>query len=814
MFESYLKIAAKSLLSHRVSTFINISGLCLGIACSLVIAYLVKYDLSFDSFHTHADRIYRVVRVSEIEGSEEYRTGTSLPLYPAMKSEIASLKGITTVNYWGGAQIDILNKDGNSVNKFLENDGGAFVDSSFFKVFDFHGTRFHWIEGNPETALSQPNSVVLSASIAKKYFGDDEALGRVLKIANRLGVTVTGVVNDLPQNTDFPFKIFISYSTLTSLIHSGRMTDWGSVDDDNQIYIILPPHVSKIEMEKQIAKLHSSHAPEIAKFRHYLLQPLHEVKMDSRFGNFTGRTISEKTLWALGLSGLFLLLLVCINFINLSIARSMARSREVGIRKVIGGSRSQIIAQFMAETFIITLIAGILAILLDEAIKPELQVLFNFNVTGLFLLNIFVLKTLGVIILTVTLVAGIYPALMQSGFPPVTMLKNTLTTKVSSGLQFSNVLILVQFTITLILVTGTLIIYRQMKFFNQVDLGFNKDAVVNVHIPEQQASLLSTFRNELLSNALISKISFSSTLPSGNDRSHQATDIRRKDAADNDNQVFECQFVDPEYINLYQMKLVAGRNFTSADTSGSIILNQTLVKKLNYKDPEEAIGSLVKMGEEVLTVVGVVKDFHTGSLKDGMEKVGLVYNPRAFNIASIKLSASENRLNAGQIHQTIDFIKKNWAVAFPDKIFDYSFLDKNIEAFYKQDLRFSEISQILSVLFLLIGCLGLYGLISFIINKKMKEIAIRKILGASLPNVLLLLTRNYLKLVLFAFIVAVPFSYYLMNNWLQKYAFRIGMQWWFFFIPLILILFTSILTVGGHTLKAARRNPADIIKYE
>ncbi len=814
MLKNYFKIAIKNLLVHRLNSFINVVGLSIGIACALLIAYIVKYDLGFDSFHTNASSIYRVVRVSEVEGQTEYRTGTSLPLTPAMKSEIAVLHDVTAVAYWGNGQINVIGSDGNSVNKFLENDGGAFVDNAFFKIFDFGDKDFKWIEGNPQTALKDPNSVVLCQSIAHKYFDNEDPLGRILQVRGKLDVTVTGVVSDLPSNTDFPFSVFISYETLNKMMGDRATTDWTSVDDGHQTYIILPKGVSKQEIERQIARVHAAHAPNLAKMRHYLLQPLDEVHEDSRFGNYRNQTISKKTIWTLSLSGLFLLIMACINFVNLSVARSIARSKEVGIRKVIGSSRFQIIVQFVAETFIITACAAILALIIDELVVPQLQGTFDFKVQGLLINNLFIIKILVLMTVAVSLLAGLYPAIMQSGISPALVLKNNISSKITKGIRFSNVLILFQFTITLIFVTGTIIIYSQMQYFNRVDLGFDKDAVINVNMPVAKPSLLNSFRDQLDSNPLISGICFSSTTPSGQYRNLNATDIRRKGSPPEDNLVFECQMVDPHYIDLYKIKLVAGRNLNLADTGRSVILNENLLKKLNYDSPEKAIGSEVLMGREPFTVVGVIEDFHSESLKNGLNKVALLVNPHAFHVASIKLAVPSAGLKADDIQKCIASIRKVWTAIYPDRVFDYEFLDKSIEAYYREEHRFSTLFQLLSGIFLLIGCLGLYGLISFIINQRMKEVAIRKILGASLSGILLLLSKNYIKLVVAAFCIATPLAYIIMSQWLEKFVYRTDLKWWNFAIPGVLVLITAILTVSGHILGAARQNPANIIKYE
>ena len=816
MFRSYLKIALRILQTNRVNSIINIVGLSLGVTSTLIIAFIINYELGYDSFHTHSDQIYRVVRVSQVEGETEYRTGTSWPLSPAIKNEIAMLKYMTYMTYWGGAQVDIIISDELSSIKSFKEKGCAFVSESFFEIFDYKHAGLKWLYGNPETALSKPNSIVLTESLARKYFGTDMVVGRSIRLYQHIDVIVTGVISDLPSNTDFPFTLISSYSTIYELIGRQRMDSWGSVSDNHQTYIILPEGLSKDEMEKEITKVHEKYvSKDIASMRTYPLQPLSEVHRDSRFGNYTNKFTSMKSIWILAIVGIFLLIMISINFINISIASSVSRSKEIGLRKAIGGKRSQITIQFLTETFTLTCISAIIALIVAEFLKEELQNLFDFQTQGLFITHRFVALTVLAIVVIVTLSAGLYPAVVQSGYSPSTILNKTISTKLGKSIRISNVLVLIQFTITIMLITSTLIVFQQIRYFNTVDLGFEKDAIINVYLPDNTPSSLSSFRNQLLSNSAIDQVCYSSTLPSGLNRGTSFMDISKKGSTSDDNIIYEYQSIDPEYLNLYGLKLLAGGNLHFNDTNRSVIINQTLMNKLGYVSLEDCIGSEVEMGiGEPCTITGVLKDFHNQSLKDKFGKIAMVHNPNHFQVASIKLNIPKSGINSERLQSTIKQINNSWDLVFTENVFDYEFLDKNIEAFYKEEQRFSRMFQYLSVIFLVVGCLGLYGLISFIINKKMTELAIRKILGASSFNILTLLLKNYLILVVVAFLIATPIVYYIMKGWLQNFIYHINFQWWHFILPPLFVLIITFLTVSRNTYRAIKTNPVDTLKHE
>lgn len=815
MIRSYFKMAQRSLLAYKGNTIINILGLVIGIASALVITTVIRYELSFDTFHSDTDRIYRMVRVSgeDLSAMErsQCRTGISYPVPAAIKEEISSLEDITSMQYYGGVLVEVLDKSGSVLRKFREDRGLAFVEPSFFRIFDFKDTDFKWIEGNPEKALTEPLSVVLTKTLAKKYFPEGNALGMTIKLEKDADCKVTGVIEDLPPNTDFPFTALVSYVTV---MQGEKMNDWISVDDDHHTYLKLTPGITQKEMEKQIAKVHEKHtSKDIYESRHYLLQELSGLHSDPRFGNFNGRTISRQTVIALALVGLFLLLTAAINYINLATAQSVMRAKEVGLRKVMGGNRKSLVAQLLTETFTVVFIAGLIALLLSELLLTNLQSLLNIQATGYYLTDPFVLSSLFVIILVVTLFSGIYPSLVISRFSPVIALKNKFATERIGGFSMRKVLVVTQFTLTQMLVVGTFIVVAQIKFFQNVDMGFNHEAVITMTLPGRtDLGKIGLMEDQLKSLTSVSTVSFSSTLPSGLRRYRSFRDIARPEATSSKEYViFEYQVIDPHYLDLYQIKLLAGRNISWADSSGNILINKTLARSLRLGSPEEAISKELKMGGDKVTVVGVVDDFFSNSLKESVDNMVFVVRPRASAFVSVKLAIPGGN---GSMQDAITQIEKIWTASYPEHIFSYEFLDENIKAFYAQEQKYAQLFQLFSLIFLLIGCLGLYGLITFVVNRKGKEVAIRKVLGASLSNILVMFSKEYVQLIVLSFLLAVPVAFYAVTNWLSNFKNQIELQWWLFALPGILVLVIALLVVGIKSLNAANANPVDKLKYE
>ncbi|MEP6734681.1 MAG: ABC transporter permease [Chryseolinea sp.] len=811
MISSYFTMARRSLMAYKSNTTINILGLVIGIASALVIFTTVHFEMSFDTFHSNADRIYRVVRVSG-DNMDEFRSGVSWPVPVAMKEEISTLKDITAVEYFGGGEVEVLDSKGTSIRRFQEGQGLVLTGPSFFKIFDFAGTSFRWIEGNPATALREPNSMVLTRALAKKYFGDDQALGKVVKIEKQVDCKITGIIEDLPSNSDFPFKGLISYNTIHK---SGNreMHDWEAVGDAHHVYIVINQGTTQQEMERQIAKVHAAHTPkELHENRHYLLQPLSKLHREAKFGNFSGRTISNETILSLTLIGIFLLLTASINYVNLATAQSTMRAKEIGLRKVMGSNRNNLIGQFITETFVVVFISGILGLLLAEFLLLKFQSLLNVPWLSFHFMDPFTLKILSFIVVTVTILAGLYPSINISRFNPVTALKNKFGTEKVSGFSLRKILVVFQFTVTQVLVVGTFIIVSQMRFFNDRDMGFNKEGIITTTIPGNDPSKLKVLADQLRSQSYVSGVSYSFTLPSGASRNRNYNGIGRENATESkDFIVFEYASIDSAYFGIYKIKLLAGRNLVPTDTLGNLIVNKTLAKALQLGTPEQSLNSKVKLNGKLYTIVGVTDDYYSNSLKEGVDKIGMVLDPNAYYFLSIKLNTREQ--NAA-MPDAVAGIEKIWSSTFPESIFSYQYFDQNIKAFYEQEEKYAAMFQIFSFVFLAIGCLGLYGLITFVVNRKSKEIAIRKVLGATISQILVMFSKEYLQLILLSFLIAIPITWYAVDKWLSNFAERIPLQWWLFVAPGFIVLTVALLVVVSKSLRTANLNPVDKLKYE
>ena len=815
MWRSHFTSAGRNVWKHKTNSVVNILGLAMGVVCTLIIAMIIRYEMSFDTFHTAAADIYRIVRISQVEGQMEYRTGVVSPLPTTLSEEIPGLKNITSVSYHRNAQFTIVDVDKTS-RSFQENEGCGFVDSTFFDVFDFNQTQFKWLVGNRETAFSQPNTIVLTRSIAEKYFQSIDVLGKVLTFEKMLDLQVTGVVEDLPKNTDLPLKVMISYATIQQLRGERFMTEWSSVSDVNQCYFILPPGVGKVEIERQIAKIHAAHVPkDLAEMRSYKLQPLNEVHSDPRFGNYNLRTVTPESIWALAIIGGFLLIMVCINFINLSTAHAITRSKSVGIRKVLGSTRMQVMGQSIVETLLIITIATSIAIVISALLLNQIQSLTRTHITSAIYSDPFVWIFLALLAATITLLAGLYPAVSLSRYKPILAIKNSFNSKVWEGLTLREILLVTQFTIMQVLIIATFIAVKQMQVFKHMDMGFNKEAVINVEVPETSSDKLEAFENDMLSHSNIRNVSFSSSLPSGLKRAKWVWEIKRKSTISDEMLIFEYQSVDHNYLDLYDIKLLAGKGFAQNNNQHKIIINQTLSSKLGFSTPEQAIDNEVIIRNESITIIGVIEDIYSNSFKNELDKVGLMVVSDQYRLASIKLnSLTEASSDYQGIEASLAYIEQKWNSHFDKSVFTYSFLDDNVQAFYEEEARITNLFRIFSFVFLIIGCLGLYGLVSFIVNKKTKEVAVRKVLGASISQILLLFSKDYIKQIALAFIIAVPITYYFMSGWLNGFAYQITLHWWYFVAPGVFVLSAALLSVGSTTWRSAIANPTDSLRSE
>ncbi|HLY71665.1 MAG TPA: ABC transporter permease, partial [Puia sp.] len=582
MLKNYFKTSFRNLVRNKSFTFINVLGLTIGIASCLLIFLVIEFETSFDNFHKKKNRIYRVVTQFDRAGNLDYSSGVSIPVGDALRSEFSQLEAVGT----------ILGSGGNLVIVPDNHNGKKFKEPNIFyaqpQVFDILDTK--WLAGNPKTSLAEPNTVVLSKTIAEKYFGNwKDAVGKVIKHENRETLKVTGIIDDMPLNSDFPFQIVISYKTN----NNSTSTDWGSTSSDYNCLIVLAPNVSADQISSLLPAFRSRHEEKNDNSgikTSYLLQPLKQIHFDSKFENYNERTFSKELITGLALIGLFILAIACVNFINLATAQAVTRSKEVGIRKVLGGSRRQLVSQFMGETFLITIFSIAFGCLAAWIALPYLgQLLAIPLVQGLPQVSLIVLF-LSILAISVTALSGFYPSLVLSGFNPVNALKSKINSRSAGGISLRRGLVVLQFTIAQILIIGTLVVLSQMNFFQTQPMGFDKNAIVNVPLPGDSLShsKIDILRQELLSQPGIQNVSFSFSPPANNgDWTSEFTFNHSPKET-----IFEptLRWADADYFKTYGLAFVAGRPYVKSDTVNEFVVNETLVKKLGLSKPEDIIG--------------------------------------------------------------------------------------------------------------------------------------------------------------------------------------------------------------------------------
>jgi putative ABC transport system permease protein len=799
MIKNYLKTALRNLLLNRSYSFVNITGLVVGIAACLLIFIVLQYEKSFDSFHAKKDRIYRVVREGKNPVGREYRTGVPYPVTDGIRADYPQLENAAAIYGDNGVQVLIQNVKGETIKKFKE-DGVFLAEPQFFKMFDFN-----MLVGNPESAIKEPNTVLLTKSTATRYFGDWRiATGKTIRLYNEY-MKITGILDNPPANTDFPLKLVISYATLKKHTH---MNDWVSIADVNYCFVQLPAGYPPARFDKQLKAFVTKHMPPDHAGYDLVLQPLQEMHFDERFGNFNGRTFSKDLILALDLIGLFLLIVACVNFINLSTAQAINRAREVGVRKVLGGNRGQLLVQFLGETGMTCFIALILAVVLAIASLPfingllETHLSFNFfqnQGTPIFLLTIFVV---------VTILSGFYPALILSGFSPILALRSKVAAQAAKGISLRRILVVLQFAIAQVLIIGTLVVISQMNYFKNANVGFNKTAIVYIPFPGDSLSRTKTdvLRDQLIRQPGIARVAFSAGVPAGGGDWYTDLQLSSNHTKKAD-MVVGMLVGDTSYLHIYKFQLVAGRFYFPSDTAKEVLVNETLVNTLGLGTAKDVIGKQVNVSGMLRPIVGVVKDFHANSLRDPIGPLVMTSIKRAYGTVDIQIEP-------GKTKEALAAIETIWNKTYPDYVFEYHFIDQTIADYYKQENQLSQLYKIFSGIAVFISCLGLYGLISFMAVRRHKEIGIRKVLGASVRNIIFLLSQELTVLIVIAFLIASPIAWFFMNQWLQKYTFRIELGAGFFILTILLSLVIAWLTIGYSSIRAATANPVKSLKTE
>ena len=811
MIAPFLKLALRHLSKNRLYSVINILGLAVGVAACLLIFRLVHYELGFNSHYQNYERIVRIVTTekSETEG-EGHTPGIPIPAMDAMQNTVTQFEQFGRIREaWPIITVPDA-AGGMSSRKFNtqeEHEIGVFAEPAFFKIFDWK-----WLAGDSETALKEPNSVVLNQKMAEKCFDSwQAALGKTVLMDNAILLTVRGVVANAPDNTDFPFHVIVSYETLKKnadlYFYSN---DWGSTSSNNQAYALLHDAGQFDAANASLASVgqaeYTKDNPNFTKTHH--LQRLADLHYDDRFGTTGTHVISKSRLWVLSLVGLLIVVMACFNFINLATALSVRRSKEVGVRKTLGGSRTQLIRQFMGETALLVLFAITLGAVLAALLAPQLKHISDVPDTLPFFSNPAIWVFLLAVTVVVSVLSGFYPALVLAGFNPVKALKSNATPDRAGGGSLRKSLVVLQFMIAQGLIIGTLVTVSQLDYIRKMDLGFQPDLVYTTNVSYDSISgpRFETFKQKLLQIPGVESASFGSDVPSsGNTWASNFALGRGKDDAQFNTSIKYC---DPDYFKTYGLRLLAGRVLQPSDTSREAIVNQTLLRKLGIHNPEEVLGKELKLGgRRWMTVVGVVEDFNSHSVHRELEPITMTTRKELYNVVGIKIHP-EN------MPATTAAIQKVYDETFPEQVFEGEYFDESIAEFYRDENRFSLTCKGFALLAIFISCLGLFGLASLIAVQKTKEIGIRKVLGASVGSVVGLLSRDFLLLVLVAFAVAAPIAWWSMNQWLQDFVYRVSIGWQLFAFTGMLALLVAMAAISFQAIRAALANPVESLRSE
>ncbi|HWD89110.1 MAG TPA: ABC transporter permease [Mucilaginibacter sp.] len=808
MLKSYFKIAWRNIVRHKAYAAINISGLTVGIAACLLIFMVIQFETSFDTFRPNYKNIYHVVSIEKRESGQSYNPGVPFPVTAALRLDFPQAK-VAAINTNYGSQITVP-RDGSVVTasdkKFTENMGVMFMEPQFFDIF-----KADWLAGAP-SALAQPNMVVIDKSSAVKYFGDwKNAMGRSLQMDNVVDLKVAGVIDDARPNTDFPLKVLISFGTWKKYAKDYNFNDtWHRLSSNHQVFMLLPANESADRINAQFKTFYYRHTG--TKGRNTLeqfLQPLADMHFDKRFGNVLGDHQTDRaTLRTLSFIGVLIILMASINFINLSTAQSVGRSKEVGIRKVMGSSRRQLIAQVMGETTIIVVGAVLLSVLVAKMLLPYLKNVASVP-DSMSLLNTGTLLFLGGVTIAVVLLAGIYPALVVSGFKPVLALKNKITSASIGGIPLRRALVVLQFAISQFLIIGTMIAVRQMNFVSKADLGFDKEAVLVIPGYTDSISLakMNAYKQAVLQNPDVRSATFASDVPSSDN--NWATNFYFNNSRKENGLTTWLKYGDADYFRAFGLRFVAGKAYVQSDTAREAVVNETFIRKAGLTNPADAIGKTVSIngGSTWLPIVGVVKDFKTNSLREEIKPTV---------ISAVKANESEIaiKIHTKNLAKTVATLQRQWENTYPEYAYNGFFVDDTIAQFYKQETQMELIYKIFSGIAIFISCLGLYGLVSFMVVQRTKEVGVRKVLGASVGNIVLLLSKEFMLLITLAFAIAVPVGWYMMKGWLQSFVYRISIGADVFIIAIAASLLLAWFTVGYKAIRAALTNPVNSLRSE
>ena len=821
MFSNYLKIGWRNIRRNKVYSFINVLGLAMGICACIVIYLITGYDLSFDKFHPDGDRIYRIVGEFQQGSGEKIFFNSPIGDVAGFQNQIPGFEAAAGFHlYSEGVSIPDGDHPAKKFGGRVERSGSWSATSiitgpQYFDIF-----KYQWLAGNAKT-LNDPYKVALSQKRAIKYFGNiplEKMIGKKVIYQDSLQVSVSGIVKDWDENTDFGFTDFISVSTATHSFLKNQIPtdDWSSLSPHQSMaFVKLAVGTTAVQVNERFAAFIKQHVKldNPGSKLTMELQPLNDIHFTKEFhrgddgDNFD--KIYPPTLFALMGVALFILIIAVVNFINLSTAQSIQRAKEIGVRKVLGGSKTKLTFQFLTETAVLTLLAVIISALL---VKPVLSVFSSYIPQGItfYPFEPSMLLFLFSVTLVTTLLAGFYPAKVLSSYLPVLSLKGAAIQKGADKINLRKALIVFQFTISLIFIISVLVIGKQMRFMNNADKGFDTDAIITAYNWNDHQGKLNVFAENIKQLPGVSSVILQGTAPMG--FAQNIDNYKFKEKEENTRQVL-ADIGDKDFIPFYGMKLIAGRNMLAGDSLNELVINETFSKSLGFAKPQDAIGKLLYQqyyqGEKAYPVVGVVADYHTGSFHEAIQPVVIENVPdRKFGVA-IKVAGDEKNLKA-----TLSKIESQWKKIFPETAFDYSFLNESIARLFEQEQKTAWLMNVAMGITIFISCMGLFRLAMFTAEKRKKEIGIRKVLGASVASIAAMLSKDFIMLVGIAVLIASPVAGYFMNQWLQDFAYRTNIGWQVFVLAGLTGIFIALITVSFKAIKAAIANPVKSLRTE
>jgi len=803
MIKNYLKIAVRNIAKHKGFYFINVTGLAIGIACSILILFFVSHELSYDRFHEKADRIYRLAVRASIGDTRINQTYSSAITFQKLLEDFPEIE--TGVKFLNTGRQPVFIGD----ETFYEPNVFA-VDSVFFDVF-----TFPLIHGVKETALTKPNTVVLTRETAVKYFGTTDVVGNSILFESNdgdglEGYEITGVSEDVPEASHFHYNILISSTSFPDYINSQGWTNNNFIS-----YIALKEGASKALLEEKLVEFTRKYMGgeqfdewvAQGNFWEYYLQPITEIHLTSDLNGEFEANGNKAYVYIFSVVSVIILLVACINFMNLSTAKSSQRAKEVGIRKVVGSGRKRLIFQFLSESILLSFISLFVGLILVHALLPTYSNLLGKTVEIHYFDSLLIIPSLFALALFVGLVSGSYPAFFLSSMKPVVVLKS-MSSDQRGGVVFRNVLVVLQFAISVFLLVGTFVVYKQLQFLQDTKLGFDKEQVLVINNPGSLGETIHTLKETIKQHNTVLDVSGANTLPG-----KSFSNIGFGAEGVEENFTLNLCISDYDYLNTLNIDLKEGRFFSRefGSDSSATVLNEATVALLDWEDP---IGKTINnwsgtRGE--FTVIGVVEDYHYESLHSEIRPMALMLNGGYYTRNERFISV---RFETEDLQETIRYIEDTWETFAPQMPFEYSFLDVEYDNLYVNETQIRRLLSVFSFLAIFIACLGLFGLASFIVDQRTREIGIRKVFGASISSIVTTLNKSFVKLILVANIVAWPLAWYAMNRWLENFAYRIDLAWWMFLLAAALALVIALFVVSFQTVKAAVMNPVQSLQYE